>query len=205
MNRRIDLTGERFGQLTVVEFSGMTPGRNSTWNCVCDCGRETVVAMPNLKSGHTRSCGCLFKGGFVTHGLYNEKLPEYKAWAGARDRCRNPNRKCWKDYGGRGITFAECWDDFEVFLADVGKRPSPKHSLDRINNNGNYEPGNVRWATKAEQMANARSNHVISFNGESLCLSQWARKQGIHHKTLRTRLRRGWPVERALTQDARQV
>jgi hypothetical protein len=107
-------------------------------------------------------------------------IREHDAWRGMLARCRNPRHPSYKNYGGRGITACERWNSFENFLDDMGKRPSPKHSLDRIDNNGNYEPGNCRWATRREQANNTRMNRFVTFDGRTMTLAQWARETGIH-------------------------
>jgi hypothetical protein len=120
-------------------------------------------------------------------------------------RCTNPRHKSWSYYGGRRISVCDQWrNDYTAFLAHVGRRPSPKHSLDRIDNDGNYEPGNVRWATKKEQQRNRRFNRYITLNGETLLLLDWAERIGIPHDALRDRLNRNWPIERALTEPVGQ-
>lgn len=129
-----------------------------------------------------------------------QQTPEYVAWVDMRGRCFNPRNKSFKDYGGRGIGVDARWcESFEAFLADVGPRPSPKHTLERVNNDRGYVPTNVRWATRAEQNANRRFNRMITFNGRTLHLSGWARQLGVSVKTLGGRIRSGWPIERALT------
>lgn len=135
------------------------------------------------------------------HGL--TRTPEYRAWASMKQRCTNPRVRSWSNYGGRGITVCERWSNsFEFFLEDMGPRPTPAHSLDRIDNDGHYEPGNCRWATASEQRRNDRNNRPITFAGETLPLIQWAQRTGITARTIGDRLDRGWPVERALTQRA---
>jgi hypothetical protein len=116
-----------------------------------------------------------------------------------RDRCRNPKHRAYKNYGGRGITVCERWNSFENFYADVGDRPSPKHSIDRIDNDLGYEPGNVRWADQKTQSRNSRRNRLVAINGETLCLQDWAERMGLGRCTIYDRLRRGWSIERALT------
>jgi hypothetical protein len=115
-----------------------------------------------------------------------------------KDRCLNPGQKHYPHYGGRGITVCDRWKlDFLPFLADVGERPSPRHSLDRINVDGNYEPGNVRWATQAQQARNKRDNRTVTWQGQTLTVTDWARITGIHRNTLDARIRDGWPLEKA--------
>lgn len=137
----------------------------------------------------------------ATHGAFG--TPEYIAWSHMRARCLNPNHRQYKDYGGRGIAICEPWEAFEAFLADMGKRPTAGHSLDRRENDKGYSPENCRWATKQEQNRNHRGNHVLTFNGESKCIQDWADATGIRHTAIRVRLQRGWTVEKALTTPAR--
>lgn len=159
--------GRRFGRLTVLGENGRSPCRSRMYLCRCDCGKETAVRANALRSGNTKSCGCwardrarfalaLYR---TKHGCAGggRKTSEYNAWCCLRERCARPNHPFWKHYGGRGITVCDRWlHSFENFLADVGPRPGPGYSIDRINNDGNYEPGNVRWATRTQQANNQR-------------------------------------------------
>lgn len=132
------------------------------------------------------------------HDLRNS--PEYVAWANMRARCNRSNHPKYADYGGRGIKVCDRWElSFMDFLRDVGFRPDSTYSLDRKDNNGDYEPGNIRWSTRSEQQINRRANHFLTFKGETLTISQWAEKLGVTHTLIDTRIRRGWPVERALS------
>ena len=134
--------------------------------------------------------------------LHRKFLPEYRAWACMRTRCRNPNSQDYALYGGRGILVCERWNSFAAFLEDMGLKPSPKHSIDRIDNDGNYTPGNCRWATPKEQANNQRRSRRVEFHGEQLSLPEWATRLGISRESLRDRLNNGWTVERALTTSA---
>lgn len=130
-------------------------------------------------------------------GLWRARPLEYKSWCSMRDRCSNPNLKCFKNYGGRGVQVCARWlgkDGFANFLADLGARPSLGHSLDRIDNNGNYEPSNCRWVTFQEQQKNRRDTRILSYQGLSLCVRDWERRLGLRKGTICTRLHRGWPV-----------
>ena len=131
---------------------------------------------------------------------HNKSLsPEFRTWAAMKTRCTNPNQRQWKDYGGRGITLCERWlNSFENFYEDVGSKPGPKFSIDRIKNDKGYEPGNVRWATKEEQWQNKRTSHFMTFNGKTQCLAEWAKETGLG-SALMQRILRGWTVEEALS------
>lgn len=148
----IDIRGKRYGKLVVLRHAGTSKNRQSRWLCQCDCGKTKEIVRSNLTSGHARSCGCIHAR--VNGDAAGKQAPEYRAWAGMKQRCAD---KSDADYGGRGIKVCQEWgDDYLAFLRDVGRRPSTRHSLDRINVNGNYEPGNVRWATAREQYQNRR-------------------------------------------------
>jgi len=130
----------------------------------------------------------------TTHGMSYSS--EYKVWAGMKGRCADKKQK---SHGGRGITVCERWQSFENFYADMGPRPSDKHSIERIDNDGNYEPSNCRWATLSEQMRNTRRNRIVEFRGEKRTISEWAVITGLTHKLITWRLNNGWPAEDALT------
>jgi len=195
-----DISGQRFGRLVVVRYSHSQ--RGAMWECVCDCGNFTTVRGGNLRSGNTTSCGCVQRSSIGdlrrTHG--QSRSPEFRIYMAMIQRCENPNSPAFADYGGRGIRVAREWRlSFESFLADVGPRPSNAHSLDRIDVNGNYEPGNVRWATRKEQARNMRSNRLLTHNGQTMTLAEWGEKTGLGRYVIEQRLRSGWSVEKALT------
>ncbi len=215
-----DLTGRAYGRLRVLRHAGWYQQPNGTrgslWRCLCDptlggCGAEMDARVGKLNNGHTRSCGCLQAerrgAGSITHGATRNKVgasrlsAEYGAWQGMRRRCYQPGDAKFSLYGARGIGMCDRWrDDFAAFLADMGARPSPLFSLDRIDVNGPYSPENCRWATQKEQQRNRRDNRVIEFRGEKRCIAEWAELLGIKRATVQRRLSVGWSVERALTE-----
>lgn len=194
-----NLTGQKFGRLTAVRTAGKTNGGQYVWHCVCDCGATKDVAMAHLVAMTTRSCGCLrYKAAEArrTHG--GRQLKEYHVWFTMRQRCSNPNSNCYERYGGKGITVCDRWlgrDGFANFLADMGMRPSPEHSLDRIDNEKGYEPGNVRWATKSEQARNRKSNRWFSVRGQRLCLADCTALSGLHRMSIHDLMKNGWTME----------
>lgn len=159
MGKLLNLSGKKFGRWTVIDRDTSKKHKKSMWNCVCECGEKRVVQGYNLSSGSSRSCGCLSsdtaKHNNSTHGLSNTK--EYATWERMIQRCENESHRDYNDWGGRGIRVCSQWRlSFETFLEDMGHRPSDSHSIDRIDNDGNYEPSNCRWATKSQQIRNRR-------------------------------------------------
>lgn len=186
-----DLTGRKFGRLTVKKFHSIYRTLQQ-WVCVCACGRSIVTRAVGLKNGHTTSCGCA-RG---THGMH--KTREYYAWASMLQRTTNKKHRGWADYGGRGITVCARWLKFDNFLADMGKIP-PGTSLDRIDNNKGYFPENCRFSTAAQQQRNTRSNAFLTFSGETLCVADWAKRVGLATNVLWGRVYKGkWPLDQAL-------
>lgn len=167
MTIRLDLTNQRFGRLIAIAPG---PAKSKSWRCRCDCGTVRDFRMTHLRSGHTKSCGCLHRELFAQlktrHGDCKRRSPtssEYYSWLAMKSRCGNPKTDKYHYYGGRGISVCERWrNDFTAFLADMGRKPSSRHSIDRINNDGNYEPGNCRWATTGEQKLNCRKRGTAS-------------------------------------------
>lgn len=205
-NPLVDLTGKKFGRLTVVRLIGMM-GRykRPTWLCACRCGSYSRACSGNLVSGNAKSCGCYNRDmtGFfsTTHGETKDhkRSKEYRAWKSIKDRCYLKTAKSYERYGGRGITMCMAWmDSFPEFLKDVGRAPSADHSIERKDNNGNYEPGNVRWATVKEQARNKRTNVFGTFNGRTLCWTDWAIELGISKFKIWRRLNAGWSIGRII-------
>lgn len=202
VNRHV-LTGQSFGRLTVTDRSEIRGRRRVYWLCRCQCGKEKWVIADALKSGLTKSCGCLndqVRREQATHGATRDgkHSPEYTVWHSMKQRCGNPKNLKFALYGGRGIAICKEWENsFEQFLIDMGPRP-PGKTIDRFPDlNGNYEPGNCRWATYGEQNRNTARNHMITFAGQTMCLTDWATRIGIKPNTLSHRLT-VWPLDRAL-------
>jgi hypothetical protein len=200
---------ETFGRLTTIgpQFKmpiGKSGSRTPYQVCECSCGEVTLVMSHNLHRNHTTSCGCrrkeAAKESKTTHGE-SSKTVEYKIWSSMLNRCNNPKNRDYIDYGGRGIKVCAKWSGpsgYENFLSDVGRRPSPRHSLDRENTNGEYSPENCRWATPSEQANNRRNNRILTYNGKSQTLAQWSVELGLDYCTIKMRIKRGWSVEKAL-------
>lgn len=209
MSSLIDLRGQVFGLLAVVERGTNTKQGQAQWLCACDCGNTCFVRGCQLTKGRTKSCGCLITTSIVErswkHGhapLYGKPSPTYYSWAGMVTRCTNPKNKRWDRYGGRGIKVCERWMTFANFLADMGEKPVGK-SLDRYpDQNGNYELGNCRWATAEEQARNRSNNTLLTLNGETKTIAEWAVITGISFRMLSYRHCYGWSDERTLTTPA---
>lgn len=207
--RKLDLTLKRFGRLIVIaEAPSRGNPKRTYWLCRCDCGNEVTVKTIELGC-HVKSCGCLkeerAKLGNPKHGLCY--TPEYRIWANMISRCYCPTASHFSHYGARGITVCERWlNSFKAFYEDMGPRPTPQHTLERLDNDGPYSPENCVWATKRAQAQNRRSNIYLTFDGKTMCVSEWARVLGTGVQTLFNRLRHGWPVEKALsTRPAAQL
>jgi hypothetical protein len=265
MSASKDITGQRFGQLTVLAKEGKAADNHTTWRCLCDCGNETVVARNNLGStkscgctrykrdiedltgmrftrlvvlklieevrpiswlcrcdcgmkkvitgdglrSSTKSCGCLGstgKRGLPTkHGASHPSSPlysTYRTWMKMYYRCNNKRAKYYKYYGGRGISIDPRWNTFEAFVSDMGVKPD-NMSIDRIDNDGNYCKENCRWATAKEQNNNNRNNRLITYNGKTQNMTQWAQETGLSVSAIRQRLKNNWTVHEALTSPPR--
>lgn len=214
--------GGVFYRLTVVrratadECVGMAV-REPVWLCRCECGKARLVRTGSLRNSDTKSCGCFreyrSQTMHLTHGHSSRRgrgaqSPEYITWSQMKARCLNPKIAAFADYGGRGITVCDRWlgdDGFVNFLEDMGGKPSPKHSIDRIDNDKGYGPDNCRWVTRTEQANNKRNNIWLEHDGLRLTLPEWARRLGVSDSVIRSRIGRlGWPVSRAVTEPTRQ-
>lgn len=194
-----DLTGLKFGKLTVIKKVGRDKKYNTLWLCKCECGNEKIVARDKLVVGNTKSCGCA-KSKFFTnlnkkHGLSHSRL--WRVWCNIKKRCYYKNHKAYKEYGERGITVCEEWlNDFQAFhdwaMANGYNENAPKGqcTIDRINNNGNYEPNNCKWVSMKEQARNKRNNKIITYNGISKCLVEWAEDMNLNAKYLGGQIRK---------------
>jgi len=208
-----NLTGQRFGRWLVLSL-GRKRKQHQWWLCRCDCGVKREVNQSHLMREQSRSCGCLnheqTSNRNTTHGL--SKTVEYRIYKNIKRRCLNPHNKCFHLYGGRGITMCQGWkSSFESFLSDLGKRPSPKHTIDRKDNFQGYHCGhceeclahqkkaNCQWATPKEQANNRRNNSFLTYKGITKTVSQWAEAIGMSQDNLWQRIAvYGWPVERAI-------
>ena len=185
MGKTLDLTGQRFGKLSVLCKSGYHNGK-IMWRCVCDCGNETTVYGGSLRSGNTKSCGCINakQNPRYKHGLSKTRL--YHSWNAMMQRCNNPKDKRYANYGGRGISVCKEWQDFMTFRDwALSNGYASDLSIDRIDVNGNYCPENCRWATRIEQANNTTRNHYVTYNGETHTVAEWARLLGIDQSSLR--------------------
>jgi hypothetical protein len=204
--RLIDIAGQRRGWLTAVSYDRT----RLQWFCVCDCGTEKYLAGSAFRK--CKSCGCQRSAATIARNLQHgdaprkRQTPEYRAWCGAIKRCHNPKNDSWEHYGGRGIIVCDRWrfgttqkTGYQCFLENVGRKPTAKHSLDRINNDGNYEPGNCRWATPDVQMSNRRGRRLVVFRGRAFPVAVAARFAGLTTDLVLDRLKCGWSEERALT------
>lgn len=210
-----DLTGKRFGKLVAICDIGKTK-RGRVWKCVCDCGSETTSVVCYLKNNHKRSCGCLHAESAKvagkkqeTHGHTTKERKktssEYHAWASMKSRCLNPKNHSFKRYGGRGINICDRWMDFSNFYNDMGKKPTKKHSLERIDTDKGYFPSNCVWADAFQQASTRTNVRSISAFGKTLTAAAWERETGVSASVIRNRIDSGWDVEKALTTPIRKI
>lgn len=209
-NNYRDLLGHVFGRWTVIEYAGRYRGYGgAVWKCRCQCGKEKLVRAEQLSGGGSRSCGCISseiisernrRSASHGHTRNSTTSTEYKSWASMKSRCCNHKDKDYHRYGARGIKVCERWmNSFENFLADMGLKPSVRHTIDRFpNNDGDYEPGNCRWATAKQQSNNTRSNRLLLFDGRIQTTAQWCDELGISRDTVAHRLADGWSIAKAL-------
>lgn len=205
--KKIDLTSQRFGRWTVESEAEPYPNGNGTrWNCICDCGNKAVVASTSLRKGRSRSCGCLHEdelrqrkkhghAGHIASGQLEGRSRLYNIWALMKQRCTNPNTERYSIYGGRGIKVCDEWQEFKPFMEWANKNGYKKSaSIDRIDPDGNYEPGNCRWATSKEQANNTRANVNIAYMSETHTASEWSELTGIKLCTILKRYHSGWSI-----------
>lgn len=191
-----DETGRKYGKLTVLGFSHVK--RTVHWLCQCECGGTVVAAGHHLRAGTVTTCGCVHRKSSGMSGS-----PVYKVWQAMKSRCYNPKNKHYKNYGKRGITVSARWlESFSNFFADMGERPFDGATLERADNSKGYSKDNCKWATRHEQMANTRASRLLTHNGETKCITEWARGAGVDPKTIHYRLQQDWPLEKALTAPA---
>ena len=202
--RRKDLTGRQFGRLTVLYWTETRAlSRNAVWRCQCECGIKPVVAARSLVSGAATSCGCFRKERsaaanrkrLTTHGMAYTRT--FRIWGLMLNRCRNERATQFKHYGGRGIKVCDAWREFAEFFKDMGEAPDGL-TLDRIDSNGNYEPSNCRWASKVQQMNNMRRTRIVTVDGRTMTMSEASREFGVGVGTIWSRLKLGWPDEKAV-------
>ena len=205
----LDISGHKYGKLSVVKRAADREYKSRScamWLCVCECGNETTVALSSLRSGNTKSCGCLHQNawdGRKTQRIGNKT--EYTAWSRMKQRCYDKNDKSFPDYGGRGITVSDEWiASFDTFLADMGARPQGGYSIERLDVNDGYSKSNCIWASNHAQARNKRNNIVIEFNGTRKILADWAADLGICWASLYERIQK-WPLEKALTQPKKGI
>jgi len=206
--RFINRTSQVFSRLTVIGYAGNPDGNHTLWHCLCDCGKTKIVAGSHLQSGATRSCGCLSRESArnrATHGACRrgKRSPEYAVYHAALNRCRSPRDRAYKNYGGRGIEFR--FKSYAEFINHIGGRPSKKHTLERINNDGHYAIGNVRWVTRKEQAENTRRSRKLLWKGVAYpTIAEACNSLNISYGRTRGRLRYGFCVPCALTLDIGQ-
>jgi len=199
----VPMEGKRFGALLVLRRAPrvLVGRRMADWVCRCDCGTECVKRGMVLRQGRVKSCGqngCSWWN-FLPAGNTRLHPDEYRSWRGMHERCYGNDPKDKRNYSSRGITVCERWKSFENFLTDMGKKPSAKHTIDRYpNNDGNYEPGNCRWATPKEQARNMRNNIYVEHNGERILFMELVDQLGLDRAAIFGRLKNGWSLEEAL-------
>ena len=209
MGAKLDLKGIRVGRLKVIREIGYKEHEGVMWECMCDCGNTHRSSAFRLNNGKVNSCGCYqkevaarvqYKHGHAPHGKMSST---YRTWARMVQRCTNEDGPDYEDYGGRGIGICSRWMQFENFLLDMGEKPDSGVSLDRLDNNKGYGPGNCRWATGVQQARNRRNCRMLRFRGEVKNLSEWCEVLGLAYDRTKRRLARGWSVEKAFCEKKR--
>ena len=203
-----DLTGRRFGRLHVLRYVGQNIYHKARWECLCDCGQIIITVGNSLIHGHSKSCGCLNREKKTkrntTHGM--SKRREYSIWCDIKKRCLNRNSSSFSYYGGRGITMCIQWQQsFESFYKDMGPMPTPQHTIERLDNNGPYNPKNCTWESRKTQARNTRRNRYFTYQGKTLSLAEWAEESGMKYWTLHARLRRGWTFSRTISEPLLRI
>lgn len=195
--QRTDLTGRVFGRLTAIKCVGRVLNGRAKWLCMCSCGKEHTVGAGSLVEGYSKSCGCLMLEKITKHGMSRSRF--YWIWHAMKKRCRNPKDRYYQSYGGRGITVCESWLKFSNFRDDMLSTYKYGLTIERINNNGNYEPANCRWVTPFEQNFNRRNTIFIIFRGQRLTSNEIERHTSLKPQTVLGRIRNGWSAEEAMT------
>lgn len=213
--KKIDITGERYGRFTVLKQDGVDRQGKVMWTCLCDCGEVRRIRGSALRQGLSRSCRCYARDVSskvnAKHGAKRgqQTSPEYSTWTRMRNRCNSPISSAYGHYGGRGIKVCDRWsgeDGYINFLADMGPKPSPSYSIDRIDNDGSYSPENCRWATKKEQTRNRRVSRKVEYKNQVVTLGEIADETGIPYAILKNRIfRYQWSIERALATPVRKA
>jgi hypothetical protein len=203
--------GRKFGRWRIIGPATNNRHRQRRVKALCECGVSRVVTLTTLRSGRSQSCGCLRREAAsrvcikrnTTHG--HSRSPTYRTWSHIIGRCCNPSDKNYTAYGGRGIRICDRWrSSFEAFLEDMGPRPSPKHSIDRIDNDGDYTPENCQWATPKQQSRNRRSSRRITIDDESKTLAEWSEQSGNDRTTISRRILAGWSADRAVFEPVKE-
>lgn len=203
-----DIEGQRFGRWIVVEYCGIMPNSSvSAWKCRCDCGTIKIIKAASLQSGRSQSCGCRHKEivaavGRSRAGLRKRHPVEYACWNQMLQRCHNPNNPTYERYGAKGIRVCARWRrGFEEFFKDMGSKPTPEHTLDRIKSDQDYKPVNCQWLHKSLQARNRLYVKRYTINGEKLCIPEISKKYNIKERTIYWRIKKGWSMDRVVGID----
>lgn len=194
----LELSGLRVGNVVVISLAYSNRNRGRMWNCRCDCGTEFIAQGSRLRAGKHNACEACLRSRPRKHGASRTSM--YYRWRGILGRCENPNYREYDNYGGRGIKVCARWHEFENFWADMSDTYRPGMEIDRIDNDGDYTPENCRWVEHQQNQRNKRTNHLITWQGKTQTAIEWSEEIGINANTLIYRLRRGWDLDRAMTQ-----